>query len=400
MYEPDNKTRNNKESKPYVGVFLVDQQNKIRFLNSGAEKITGINKKDSIGRQLMSVIYPESSARTIEQKILNLHTPGETACSVVELHCAEKSGLSFFRATIIYLEDSKQLILEAVEWVSAGMRNAGIEQIVQARMEELSKQNKELIMVNQSLETVSEEINAELEMAKKIQESILPAFLPEVNGYEFSVEYSPSGKVGGDFYDVRMLDKDNLLLLEADVSGHGVAAAFVTTIAKSFFDRYIKADVGLAKAISAVNMDICENIKTEHYITAFIAVLHLPTATMNYCRICHPYPILYRSKSENIEILKNSGGFFLGMKSEENKFSVQSLVLEPNDRLLIYTDGLNEGFNAKNSQYGRERLAKSVEKYGRFPAKDFLAKIMEDREMFMNGQQEKDDITVLSACKL
>ena len=106
-------------------------------------------------------------------------------------------------------------------------------------------------------------------MAKQVQEGLLPRHLPQVPGYQLDATYVPTGKVGGDFYDITLLDSNRLFLLMADVSGHGVPAALVTAMAKMSFDRHMKSHDSVSDILTHVNQDLCYAVETDHYLTAF-----------------------------------------------------------------------------------------------------------------------------------
>lgn len=355
------------------GIVQTDKKGTITFLNPLAGRLLDINLKSLKDKSIYCMSDPVTLKPVFSPLIKKLKSQGDAFCETIVFNNNRIKVIG------LYLDSRKQLLLEESK----------------EDYNELKKLNKELIKINLSLESASEELKTELDMAKKIQESILPAELPYVEGYEFAVEYNPSGIVGGDFYDIERLDNDNLLILQADVSGHGIPAAFVTTMAKTYFDQRIKLDIELDKALTLVNNDFCKNIKTEHYMTAFVAVLNLPTGELNYCRICHPYPIVYRKFTDTIEFIKSRGGFFIGMMPGENTFYKEKTILNVGDKIIIYTDGLNEGFNAENLQYGRERLGVSVAKHSHLNADNFLKNIIADKNSFMNNKPNNDDISVL-----
>ena len=159
-----------------------------------------------------------------------------------------------------FKEMEKKLLANALE----------LEDKVKARTEELYVQNQELVRVRQETEM-------ELDMAKQVQQGMLPKVLPRLDGYEVAAAYAPTGKVSGDFYDFIRLDEDHLFMLMTDVSGHGVPAALVTAMAKMAFDRHVKAGMSVAQILTKVNVDLCAAINTDHYLTAFAGILQLST---------------------------------------------------------------------------------------------------------------------------
>ncbi len=381
-----------------VGIIFADKKNNITSINTTAVLLLRVDSSGIIGKKIESIFSSPKNIKAVKKLLASTKDKNDSFCTIIEIVDASKLGNHFVKIVVISLEHYNQFILEPIYYQESKSKiyYNDLEQIIRLRTKEIEKQNKELIKTKHSLEKASHEINTELEMAKEIQENILPESFPKINGYSFSHVYTPTGKVGGDFYDIRKLDDENLFILEADVSGHGVPAAFITAMAKAFFDEHINSStVNLSEAITKINSALCKNIKTEHYITAFAAILHLPTGLLRYCRICHPYPAVYRNKTKDFEIIKNNCGFFLGMLEEDNNFVEHSIILEPKDKIFIYTDGLSEGFNNKNKQYGRDRLIKSFAKNGNLAPKELLDNIIRERSLFTEGHPENDDITAL-----
>jgi phosphoserine phosphatase RsbU/P len=267
-----------------------------------------------------------------------------------------------------------------------------LEDKVRARTEELYVQNQELVRVRQETEM-------ELDMAKQVQQGMLPKVLPRLTGYEVAAAYAPTGKVSGDFYDFIRLDEDHIFMLMTDVSGHGVPAALVTAMAKMAFDRHVKSGLSVAQILTNVNIDLCAAINTDHYLTAFAGVLELKTGRLAYSRVCHPYPVIYRHKSGSLEHLQMRGGFFLGM-FEDNSYAEQETILNPGDLIFVYTDGINESFNSKDELYGRKRLDDVIRKFAPMGPTETINQAQVDKERFSEGRQSLDDISIFAIKRL
>ena len=263
-----------------------------------------------------------------------------------------------------------------------------LEDKVKARTEELYVQNQELVRVRH-------EIEVELDMAKQVQQGMLPKTLPRLDGYEVAAAYAPTGKVGGDFYDFIRLDENRIFMLMTDVSGHGVSAALVTAMAKMAFDRHVNSGIPLAQVLTKVNIDLCAAINTDHYLTAFVGILELSSGKLSYSRVCHPYPVVYRHNTKTLEHLKMRGGFFLGM-FEDNTYTEQETVLNPGDLLFVYTDGINESFNTKDELYGRKRLDTVIQKFAPMGSAETISQTQLDKERFSEGRQSMDDISIFA----
>jgi serine phosphatase RsbU (regulator of sigma subunit) len=381
---------------PY-GLLRIDGEDTISYANLYMELLLGVPGEQIIGRPVRLLAFIGEELGTL---IGSLKTEDSAQKTIIvkkgaaarDLHLLVRGMVLNGQRQVLFENITEQVLLQE----KLGKYRKELEDTVLLRTRELLKQNRELLNTQHSLEAASKEIESELEMAKQIQESILPESLPQIPGYGFAVRYTPTGKIGGDFYNIVRLDDEYLLMLEADVSGHGVPAAFITAIAKSCFDRNIRPQQSLEVSMRQINKELCESIKTEHYLTAFIALLHVPTGNLRYCRIGHPYPIIVRHGTGAIEYLTARGGFFLGMLEDENDFNEERTQLDPGDKLLIYTDGLYECFNNQNLQYGRRKLGASALKHRALHVDDFLKNIMSDKEAFSDHRPDNDDITVLA----
>jgi sigma-B regulation protein RsbU (phosphoserine phosphatase) len=265
---------------------------------------------------------------------------------------------------------------------------ANLEVKVRERTEELSIQNQEMLRVRQ-------ELDVELDMAKQVQQGMLPKSLPKLEGYEVASAYAPTGKVSGDFYDFIPLDDHRIFMLMTDVSGHGVPAALVTAMAKMAFDRHVRAGMSVSQILTKVNVDLCAAINTDHYLTAFAGILDLRTGKLGYSRVCHPYPVIYRHADRSLEHLQMRGGFFLGM-FEDNSYAELETELNPGDLIFVYTDGINESFNNKDELYGRKRLDEVIRRFAPRGAQETIAQAQLDRERFSEGRQSLDDISIFA----
>jgi sigma-B regulation protein RsbU (phosphoserine phosphatase) len=198
-------------------------------------------------------------------------------------------------------------------------------------------------------------LSRELELARSIQQSLLPQRMPEVPGLRIDAAYIPMSAVGGDLYDVLPLAGGRILVIVADVSGHGVPAALVASMVKvavtAEADRYDRpGDIltGINRALTG---------KFEHaYVTACCVVVDPPRHTLAYAAAGHPAPLLRRA-SGRIEQL-DQGGIVLTLVPTV-VYATVDVAFAPGDCLLLYTDGLTEATRAKGDEFfGDAELAR------------------------------------------
>jgi sigma-B regulation protein RsbU (phosphoserine phosphatase) len=195
-------------------------------------------------------------------------------------------------------------------------------------------------------------VERELEIARNIQQSILPVNIPQTTGLEIAVRYIPMTQVAGDFYDFVELEDGRLGVLVADVSGHGVPAALIASMLKMAFVSHSAAAADPAQMLAKLNGALCGHFSS-HFITAVYAVIDSAAGTMTYSAAAHP-PVLVRRGDGSVDELSENG-LMLGA-FDFAQYVNASTKLGSGDQVLLYTDGLAEGSNVADEEFGIERL--------------------------------------------
>ncbi len=244
-----------------------------------------------------------------------------------------------------------------------------------------------------------ERIGAELDVASKIQTSMLPCIFPPFpNRTEFDIyaTMNPAKEVGGDFYDFFMVDEDNIAFVVADVSGKGVPAALFMVIGKTLIKDHTGMHEDLGDVFTEVNNILCSSNSEEMFITAFEGVLNVKTGELRYVNAGHEMPFI-RKKGGKYEPIKLRRGFVLaGM--EGVKYKGGSLQLEPGDSIFQYSDGVPEATNISVEQYGMARLEKILAENSEKNPKELLDSVKSDMNTFVGEAEQFDDITMLCLC--
>jgi phosphoserine phosphatase RsbU/P len=200
-------------------------------------------------------------------------------------------------------------------------------------------------------------VERELEIARNIQLSILPEKVPATKGLEIAVRYVPMTQVAGDFYDFIELPDGRLGVLVADVSGHGVPAALIAAMLKMAFVSHAPAAADPAEMLTKLNGALYGHFSS-HFVTAVYAVIDAAAGTMTYSAAAHP-PVLVRRGDGSVDELSENGLMlgafdFAQYTNAWTKFGV-------GDQVLLYTDGLAEGSNEVDEEFGIERLKGSFD---------------------------------------
>jgi serine phosphatase RsbU (regulator of sigma subunit) len=239
------------------------------------------------------------------------------------------------------------------------------------------------------------DINAELEMARQIQLSILPHTLPNLEGLDIAARYMPMTSVAGDFYDFIAIDDKHLGILIADVSGHGLPSALIASMLQVALTAQGANASEPAKVLSGLNHALCGKF-TYNFVTAAYVYLDLKDNFMRYAGAGHPPLLLSRSSSgKAAKVLEN--GLVLGMFPEAT-YEALELPLEPGDRIVLCTDGIPEAPNRVLEEYGTDRLMRFMENNTSLRADQFADAFLHELSLWSEQspeQGQQDDITLL-----
>lgn len=236
-----------------------------------------------------------------------------------------------------------------------------------------------------------ERLERELEMAREVQASLLPAQLPQIAGFEMAASWHSAREVAGDFYDVFPLAEGRLGLVIGDVSDKGAPAALYMAMVRSLIRATAKFADSPAETLLVVNESIQEHSSSEMFVTVFYGVLKVADRSLVYASAGHDPPLLRRMSGE-LECLIRTGPI-LGI-FEEILLVDKHIKLEPGDLLLAYTDGVPDALNAEGHEYGRSRLDEVVCQSGA-GAKACLEHVEADLKEFIGEERQTDDITLL-----
>lgn len=375
---------------------------KFEFLSafSGAETIETLENTPDIALILLDVVMEEENSglkvvqhirETMGNKniriILRTGQPGQAPAEKVILgydinDYKEKTELTAQRllTSVISSLRAYKHILNISEL------NAKLEEKVLERTKALKKAKEVLSFANSRMKN-------ELEMAKKIQETFIPTSFPITNLLDFKGYYQAMEEVGGDFYDVFPISENKLALVIADVSGHGVPAAFITTIAKMSFINFSKPEFNTAQITEKVNKHIYLTIKDlGYYLTAFFAIIDTKQGIMEFTNAGHNGAFLIKA-AKQIEALETQStciGVFL-----DYTFKGKQIKLSGGDKLVLYTDGITDTRNKKGEFLSVKLLKTILLDNGNLPAKEMIEKIMEKVSQFSDGASQDDDRTLL-----
>ncbi len=242
-----------------------------------------------------------------------------------------------------------------------------------------------------------ERIETELSLAAKIQQSMLieefPVF-PDRNEFDLYARMEPAKEVGGDFYDMILIDDDHLAIEIADVSGKGVPAALFMMASKILILEKVKSGLTPAEVLEQVNNTICANNEQEMFVTVWLGILEISTGKLTAANAGHEYPILIR-KDGTAELIQDKHGFVIG-GMEGMKYTDYDVMLDHGDSIFVYTDGVTEATSASKELFGLDRTLLAAGSCGKNPQPvEVLQKVHKDIGEFVEDAEQFDDLTML-----
>ncbi|MDZ7724511.1 MAG: SpoIIE family protein phosphatase [candidate division KSB1 bacterium] len=245
-----------------------------------------------------------------------------------------------------------------------------------------------------------ERLQQEMQVAKEIQQTLLPAEFPQVTGYDISSYYGAAKEVGGDYYDFIEVDKDTLGIVVADVSGKGVPGSLVMTMIRTALRTEARGVKDAAEVLSRVNDFVVNDMKKGMFVTLFYVIVDSRRRRLNYASAGHNPMILYRPTTQKTYYL-NPRGFPIGISLPDKQLFRKSLesdtiALAEDDVLIVYTDGVTEAMNPQRELFGDERFLETIRNYGSQNVNDFVNNIKKELQVFTEDWPQNDDITLVA----
>lgn len=247
-------------------------------------------------------------------------------------------------------------------------------------------------------EAEKERMEAELALARNIQQSALPSvFPPYPNRKEFSLFASmrAAREVGGDFYDFYLPEEKKLVFTVADVSGKGIPAAMFMMSCKTLLREYAKRGDAPADVAESANRQLCTDNEAEMFVTVWAGFLETDTGLVRFINAGHNPPVLIREREASF--IPMQANLIMGFL-EDAFYEEQTLQLQPGDLLFLYTDGVTEALNPEKRQYGQERLLQVLSAgfgAGAEACEAVCETVKRDVDAFAAGTPQFDDMTVL-----
>jgi len=239
-------------------------------------------------------------------------------------------------------------------------------------------------------------LEMELDVARKIQQSLLPRQIPSVTGVEIGTFSQPAKQVGGDYHDLIELPSGGLGVAVGDVSGKGMAAALLMANVQASLRRYSESAYSPKEIIYRINNSlcpICEHIDEHRFITLFYGILDPESRTLIYSSAGHNYPLVFRESGRTYKRLESTGlpcGII-----EDTLYDEVQIELGSGDIALFYTDGITEAMNSDEEIFGEENLMDIVLESLPLDSASLVSNVHKGLTEFVGDAPQYDDLTLM-----
>ena len=252
-------------------------------------------------------------------------------------------------------------------------------------------ENARLFQENLEKQRMEEELN----IARELQMSMLPATCPEIKGFLIAASSLPAREVGGDFYDFFAMGPDKAGMIVGDVTGKSVSGALVMSAARSVFRMLSEEAFSVEEIMIRANRRTKSDIKSGMFVALLYAVLNSKDLTVSMCSAGQTQPIHRSHQTGEARLVETEGDTFpLGIIAEADYRETQ-LRLAPGDMLVFYTDGIVEAMNDQKEIFGFERLIEVIRQSDTTNAEMLLKLILDRVDQFAGEAAQHDDLTII-----
>jgi sigma-B regulation protein RsbU (phosphoserine phosphatase) len=243
-------------------------------------------------------------------------------------------------------------------------------------------------------ERMLREREGQLIAAQRIQEHILPCSAPKVPGFDIAGSLIPAEFAAGDYFDYLCLPDGSMGIVVGDVSGHGFGPALVTATTSAHLRSFVEEHSDVEEILKHTNSILCREVEEGRFVTFFFARLELSSRTLYYANAGHPPGYVF-SQSGDIKAMLESASFPLAIFPDSD-FPVSGPVrLEPNDIILLTTDGILEAHSPTDELFGTERTLDVVRANRDRKASEIIKSLQQAVCDFTQRDEPQDDVTAV-----
>lgn len=240
-------------------------------------------------------------------------------------------------------------------------------------------------------------LDTDLQTAQDIQRILLPSSPPALQNFEIDGVNMPARQMSGDYYGYIRIDDTHWGIAIADVSGKGVPASIIMAMCRSTLRCMASGNRFAADVLHRVNRLLYPDIKEDMFISMAYVVLDDASNTATLCRAGHDAPLLYTARTQTVQKL-NPPGMALGIDAGDVFDRITgdfTVTLEPNDCLILYTDGVTEALDSRGMEFGFKRMIQSIQASAHEGAAGVKKRLTDDLLNFIGACPQNDDITLI-----
>src|SRR5215208_3151741 len=341
-----------------------------------------------------------------EEMILNTIHAGEYIGEMSLITGAPRTASVRSRGDVILLSMSRVQLMDLLQRHPhlandmVGVLSQRLDNTNVSTFRDLTEKNRQLqqafdeLKAAQELLIEKERLERELKVAAEIQMSILPDTLPLVESFDFGGRILPARQVGGDFYDVFVLDEHKMGVLIGDVADKGVPSAIFMARAHALIIAEADRSTSPGDVLRMANRHITRLEKSTQFVTALYGVLDTKTGEFSYARAGHEPPLLLHEHGD-VHRLPHKPGMALGLW-ENIALDEYSLFLPKGSLLVMFTDGMTDCRNPKGEPFGLERIKYTMAEQRAITAQLSCDQLFDNLMLYQNGSKQDDDVTLVA----
>lgn len=239
-----------------------------------------------------------------------------------------------------------------------------------------------------------QEVEHELQIARSIQQSLLPKISPQIAGFQVAGWNRSADDTGGDFYDWKKLPDGRWVVVLADVTGHGIGPAILASVCRAYSRASFNTRDNLPTALKNINDSFAADLTPERFATFVAVVVQEGSGHVELISAGHGPLLIYEAETRNFRYLQ-AQALPLGILPEMDSPIPVALEMKPGDMILLVTDGFFEWQNPKEEQFGADRLAAVVRQFSNREPEIVIAELYDTVLKFSQGTSQKDDLTAV-----
>jgi serine phosphatase RsbU (regulator of sigma subunit) len=239
-----------------------------------------------------------------------------------------------------------------------------------------------------------ERVQHDLDVARSIQQSLLPRVRPNIAGFEIGGWNHSADETGGDYFDWKVMPDGSVIVSLADVTGHGIGPALLASVCRAYSRASFNARDSLAATLANINESFGQDLTSGNFATFVAVICKADDDEVELLSAGHGPLFVYSSASDTFQMF-NAQGLPLGIMPEFDSDASVKLSLKPGDLVLLITDGFFEWENAEGEQFGADRLAETVRKSSHLGPEEIIAELYLAVLDFSKGTKQKDDLTAV-----